>query len=275
MKIFDDSLNSLYFLLSNAHDRPLSIKKKGDSSMFKNIGNGTEMEATISSKGGMVTDFVWQGKSVIFRERQLGGKSRGGIPICMPFFGNPSQRFTGMRRHGFLRDEELRFVSVKDSKVVLEGRKDASNVFPWSVHYEIIVKIDQDLGLYLKLTVTRLKDGSGGLMPINPAFHPYFKNAGRQKVRSGKKLMSDFGNPSTRIPIDGKQVIINNGQLAIVMILGGDFNENSCLTLWSDDQLQYFCAEPVLTFPELFDTAKGQFLREGEESTIDCWIIPT
>jgi galactose mutarotase-like enzyme len=51
------------------------------------------------------------------------------------------------------------------------------------------------------------------------------------------------------------------------MLLGGDFGKSSHVALWSDN-IAYFCVEPMLTYPDDFDTPKGKYLKEEEGITL-------
>lgn len=243
--------------------------------MEKKIGSdGTYFIA--SSLGGMVREFVWQGIPIIYPERKVGEKSRGGIPICFPFFGKSPAAFSGIPQHGWLRHQELSCREESENHVIFRGSNEPSKQYPWLLEYEVRVSIDPEKGLDLALGVTRFPNGPLGPAPINIGFHPYFSNLGQSiAVVSQKDLAEEFHKESRKVPLNDV-IFINNGKWIIRMKTGGDFNEKSCVTLWSDDAEKYFCVEPVQTYPDRFDNPEGgKFLREGQRLEVSCSIEPT
>ena len=210
--------------------------------------------AIISSLGGTVTEFVWEGNNIIYPERKIGEKSRGGIPICFPYFGMPHERF-GTQKHGWLRNEELKLDCKTDNQIVLRGENEPTEKYPWRLRYCIKLLVGLS-GLKQSLTVKRLDDGKILSAPINPGFHPYFANHGNISVMINGERITNFPENSEKIAASDS-IIIDSGKYLIQMELGGNYNEKSCITLWSDNCREYSCIEPVLTWPNLFGAANG------------------
>lgn len=97
--------------------------------MIKTIGNN-DVYAVVSSVGGTVKEFVYHGENLIFQDRMVGDKSRGGIPICFPFFGKPIERFSGISQHGWLRHQELELHEGTQNCVVFGGENEITEEFP-------------------------------------------------------------------------------------------------------------------------------------------------
>lgn len=237
--------------------------------------NGDNSYAIISSVGGTVHRFVCNGKEVIFPFLTVDDKSRGGIPICFPFFGPPTQRFQTIPQHGWLRHEELRLIQASDTTVSFAGANKKSEAFPWLLEYRVIIKIELD-GLVLRLFVKRLKDGHFVKLPINPAFHPYFwsnpdsndRCIARCLARVGGRIITEYSKQSWKCPVNSP-ILINSGTQTVKMTLDGDFNQNSSLTHWSDNPDAFFCTEPKLTDEDAFDDPDaGSFLGEDETMEI-------
>ncbi|MCK4355120.1 hypothetical protein KAW43_02070 [Candidatus Parcubacteria bacterium] len=243
-----------------------------------------DSRATVSSVGGTVVEFVCQGTDIIYPQTiiERGGemKKRGGIPICVPFFGTPGPGFKRLRRHGWLRNQELAVVATSRNSVIFEGDNRYRKTYPWRIKYRVTVSMIEEGLLETKLRVTRMKDGVDSKAPINPAFHPYFANSsgGRTRIvdiNVYNPLFSAgievYPNGEARILRAPDGILINLGLKKVEMSLGGGFARGSCLVLWSDSN-KYFCVEPVLADPDSFNTPNGIFLKEKEWSTIVCLL---
>ena len=245
--------------------------------MLKIIGNNNVF-AVVSSVGATVKRFVRDGKELIFPERMVGDKFRGGIPICFPFFGKPIEAFSSFPRHGWLRHQELELYLYRDTsdQVVFVGENEVTEEFPWKLKYAVTISIDPMAGfLMLELVVERLLDGEYFRAPINPGFHPYFcsdfskppkYSIAKCLARVGSRVLTDFKKESEIITVDNP-ILVKSGERTLNMELGGDFNSASQLTLWSDNADEYFCVEPILMHPNVFaELEGGKFLSEGEKS---------
>jgi len=236
-------------------------------------------QAIVSPIGGQVISFVKDGKEVIYFQRIIGTKRRGGIPICFPFFGPPKPRFAGEHQHGWLRDQELDLYReiTPPIQVIFKGVREKMGAdlvkreryYPWSLEYWVATDLISRSSLGLTLRVRRMEDQIEEDAPINPAFHPYFSNLGRRAVKIGGKETENFSKDAKIVPLNGqKELLIDLGQ-KVNMTLKGDFGNKSCVTLWSDSD-EYFCVEPSLTHPDDFDTTKGEYLKQGETLTLGC-----
>lgn len=246
--------------------------------MIITIGN-ENVYAVVSLIGATVKEFVCHGENLIYPARLFNEKSRGGIPICFPFFGKSTDEFSGIPQHGWLRNQELELVEQSDIHVQLTGENEPTKEFPWKLKYFITITVDsEENSLLMELVVTRLADGEYFSAPINPGFHPYFcsdqLNAiayGMANVGNGN-IITDFPEQSVKIPV-GNPILIKSGTRIIEMVLEGDFSASSCLTLWSDNIEEYFCVEPVLTHPRVFSKLEGgEFLDEGERLEMVCFL---
>ncbi|MFA5961285.1 MAG: hypothetical protein WC848_01210 [Parcubacteria group bacterium] len=243
--------------------------------MLKTIGDKSTY-AVISSTGATVKEFVYHGKNLIYPERMVGEKSRGGIPICFPFFGKPIEALSSFPRHGWLRHQVLQLYWDVPNQVVFVGKNEVTKEFPWKLKYLVTISINPLAGsLTLKLAIERLRDGEYFRAPINPGFHPYFcsdfskpprHSIAKCLARVGSHVLTDFKKESEIIVVDSP-ILVKSGERTLSMELSGDFNSASQLTLWSDNADEYFCVEPILTHPNAFaDPENGKFLSEGEKS---------
>jgi galactose mutarotase-like enzyme len=235
----------------------------------KILGIGDTRAEVALDKGGMVTQFVYHGNKIIFPERSAGEKSRGGIPICFPFFG--ASPFEGIPKHGFLRRQTLAVIKEAENVIRLEGQNERLPSFPWIVRYEIDVIVLSDGQLIIQLRAERLNDGEKSDMPINPGFHPYFVSDSRVNyvakclARVGETVITEFPKASVKIPL-ARPLLARSAGRTVEMEIGGGFNADSCVTLWSDNPDQYFCVEPVLRYPDLLrDEERGRFLKQGDK----------
>ena len=242
-----------------------------------------QAQAIVSPIGGQVTSYIKDGKEIIYLQRMIGAKLRGGIPICFPFFGPPKPRFAGeIAQHGWLRDQELdiwhKVIEITPPiQVIFQGAREKNREsYPWSLEYWVATYLTSIGSLDLTLRVRRLEDGIEADAPINPAFHPYFSNLGRRAVKIGEDEREVSVGQDETIPLRGeKAIIVDLGEKKVQMVLDGDFGEQSCLTLWTDSG-QYFCVEPSLIHPDDFDAPKGRYLKQGQVLTLICrlYVLP-
>ncbi|MFH1036463.1 MAG: hypothetical protein V1756_00130 [Patescibacteria group bacterium] len=227
--------------------------------------------ALVSTLGGTVMDFSYQKINIIYPQRKVDiqgeKKSRGGIPICFPFFGPAINRFAGISQHGWLQSQGLIIKSLMESSITMTGSQ-RSEKFPWNLEYSVSVGVNPGI-LTVNLEVRRMQDSNPEDCPINPAFHPYFTNLGKREVKIGQQTYTDFLAESLIVPSE-RNVVIDNGLCKVQMSLGGDFSGNSRICLWSDDPDKYFCVEPMLAPMESFaDDDDGVFLAGKEIIRLD------
>lgn len=246
--------------------------------MLKTIGS-RESHAVISSVGATINTFVYRGENLIYPEGKIGEKSRGGIPICFPFFGKPPKNFSDIPQHGWLRKQELNLIEESEAYVVFSGVNERTSEFPWSLEYQIRVGILPTGCLMLNLITKRIKDGESRKAPINPGFHPYFcSNRSDDLVtkctaRIGSDVVTKFHKESVKTSV-AEPILVRSGSRTLKMVLCGDFSYDSSLTLWSDNAEEYFCVEPVLTHPDLFNKPRGgKFLGEMEQSEMTMYLV--
>jgi D-hexose-6-phosphate mutarotase len=233
---------------------------------------GIEQKALVSSLGGQVISFIDRGTEIIYLQRLIEEKVRGGIPICFPCFSTPKGRFAGkISQHGWLRNQILELAGRSNCMVDFQGENKNIESYPWRLEYHVSSAINLNGALQLELCVQRYRDGIGQGAPVNPGFHPYFVNLGKTAVRIGKKEITNFNDKAQRIPLEGqKNLIIDLGQKKVEMSLGGDFGEKSCVALWSDKPTAYFCVEPIFYNPDDFDTPRGKYLEQGDYLRLTC-----
>jgi len=230
--------------------------------MSVKIGN-KNVSITVALHGGTITHFIYHGEDIIFPHHFIGSlKTRGGIPVCFPFFGVPTEKFSQLPKHGWLRNQQLALINGTDHSVSLTGHNGhLTEVYPWQLEYTVTASITDTDGLLFKLEATRLDDGIKEPAPVNPGFHPYFSNLGKSEL-----VCCD--GTSKFVPAQ-KIHVIDLGSKKVKMTLSGDFNENSQFVLWSDVE-KYFCVEPILGDPQHFDTPRGKNLEIGERIMLGC-----
>lgn len=234
---------------------------------------------TVSDKGGKVIAYRWEGFDIIYPKKIVYGgnqKERYGIPICFPIFGPPPEKFAKeISQHGWLRDQYLNLVSKSDRSLTLMGVNKRKRAYRWLLRYQVTITVGAMGELEVKFQTERLHDGIEDDLPINVAFHPYFKNEnpGERAVTVGEKVMTDINEKALIIPAE-ERMIIDLGRRKVEMFLGGDFESDPHVALWSDSD-KYFCVEPILTHPDDFDTPKGRYLGQGEKITLICTINPS
>ncbi|TSC92038.1 MAG: hypothetical protein CEN90_153 [Parcubacteria group bacterium Licking1014_17] len=245
--------------------------------MIRIIEDG-DVSASVSSIGATVGSFSIHGKNIIYSKMTVGQKSRGGIPICFPFFGTPPEDFNAIPKHGWLRNQDFDLVEHSGDCIVFRGANEKMPGFPWLLEYRVTIRVRFYGSLILGLVAKRLKDGEFLHAPINPGFHPYFcadrsdEYMTRGIARVGSRVITDFCGKSSRIIAD-EPILVRSGEHKLKMILGGDFGPKSYLTLWSDNPDEYFCVEPTLTDPDVFtDSEYGRFLKEGEQLEMECCL---
>lgn len=136
--------------------------------------------ALISLQGAQVLSFVptggrellWLSPRAIYKK---GRAIRGGIPICLPWFG-VNRRQGGALKHGFarLRDWQYNGVLASSSESLTLGFSLCSTaadlvLFPWPFSAELHIEFTHCLTL--RLVVNNLAPEA---LPLNFAFHSYF-----------------------------------------------------------------------------------------------------
>ena len=245
----------------------MSLIKIGDKRVF----------AEASTTGSNLLRFSFHGLDIIFHPTDVGGKSRGGIFGCLPFFGSHDD-FPEISNHGWMRNQELEVENYSFNRLVLRGTNQGCGNYPWQLKYSMATSILREGCLAMTMVVERLNDGIEGLAPVNLGFHPYFcasqeKDGPACMVSVGNRIITSFHQTAEIIPVDGP-IIVRSGNRLILMTLVGAFNASSRLALWSDDPTKYFCVEPMQTHPDAFNNAKyGRFLAQGERIEITMYLM--
>ncbi|MDP2705662.1 MAG: hypothetical protein Q8O49_00430 [bacterium] len=247
------------------------------------ISNNGDTEARISSLGGTVVRFVRKGQDVFFPQQEIGGKIRGGMPLCAPWFGRSDR---GGKNHGYLRDTR----SFRDG---LQSKTESIFLFdlvsnkgyPWPLLTEVshmAYDCPADAGhgpfSFFRSTLKIIRSENDKIVdraPILPGFHPYFAGDASKvvvKIGNEQKEFGGFGEESRMIPFKangGNPVTIClPGRTIEMELVGPFFSFDSHLVFWSDSPSDYFCVEPILQNPAQFETEKGCYLAPGESLEI-------
>ncbi len=182
------------------------------------------------------------------------------------FFGSSPEGFEDISQHGWFRNLETTWNHETQAKVAShKSYKGEYKSFPWwlvaNIAHEVTSHRNEDI-LDTRLKLYRVS--SEGEMPINIAFHPYFKSDGKRDVFiNGEKHVVDVSTKAKCVKINSNdEIIIDTGKFRIKMILSG-YDYDTCLYLWGDAE-EYFCVEPVLTSPSCFNTKDGVWLDQKQ-----------
>jgi glucose-6-phosphate 1-epimerase len=139
--------------------------------------NGASGSATLALQGAHLLSFVpsggrellWLSPKAVFA---AGKAIRGGIPLCMPWFGRHPE---GLPAHGFARTSnwdvsEVEILSNGDIKVVLELHDTAATQALWPHDFVFRLALTVGRELSLDLSVENLSDTAA---PFSQAFHSY------------------------------------------------------------------------------------------------------
>lgn len=225
--------------------------------------------AAVSDLGGTVRKLTRNGTDILFPYRMVGdGKSRGGLPLCAPWFGSSPR---GPKKHGFLRDSRPCERMISNERAALAYFLPGTDGYPWSLKCVTMTHIYREYHLQFMLRMERMLDGIHGAAPVCPAFHPYFPFRGNEtRVIIGEHTFTGFPSEGRCIPLNGQRwIVVRSPQQTIEIELLGDFENSreSQVVLWSDSPETYVCVEPVLG-STAFDTARGRYLREGESCEV-------
>lgn len=218
----------------------------------------------VFDRGSTVTNFRVDKRDIFFPWQTRMEKARGGCPICAPWFGK-SERGP---HHGHLRNLENGACEKIDSAAArMFFNRPGDNGYPWPMRYMVTTRLGEEGTMTVMLMIERGKDGIEESAPVNPGFHPYFccDDAGKVKVWMAGKTYSGFEEKARMIPVEDTQVMISSPGLNMKMLLLSGFRKgHSQLVFWTDNKDKYFCLEPILEDPSLFDTPQGRHLNQGE-----------
>lgn len=149
-----------------------------------------EASAKISVYAAQVLSFkpVGETEDVMFVSQkayyEAGRATKGGIPICWPWFGPDPERL-GRASHGFVRDRlwnllSTEAVSAGETKVRLGVTASEETQEIWPESFELVIEIV----VGARLTVTLITENTGDrAFSITQAFHAYFTIGDINNVR--------------------------------------------------------------------------------------------
>ena len=136
--------------------------------------------ALISLQGAQVLSFCPKGEDDLLWLSPLetfrsGAAIRGGIPLCLPWFG-VNRRDPTLAKHGFARSQCWSLENVAEAEdgalhlcFVFQPGADDLEDFPWLFTAQLDVRLSDSLQLSLSL-----KNESAEAMPLSFAMHSYF-----------------------------------------------------------------------------------------------------
>jgi galactose mutarotase-like enzyme len=231
------------------------------------IKNGNA-EAAMAALGGIVATFSENGNEIFYPWWATEKKSRGGCPLCAPWFGKSPR---GEKNHGYLRDLTSSGIIADENKVESKFDGPQNDLYPWKLQYTTTAILDSNGTLRIGLEIERMNDGVPGAAPVLPGFHPYFtcKNADKVNVIIAGKNYSGFHVDSKMFTVEEPVILIEMPDKKIKMMLEGAFlKSKSCVVLWTDLPQEYVCVEPILEDEKLFDTPAGHYLNENEKISL-------
>jgi len=229
--------------------------------------------ATVDTTGAWVAD-LGAGEDNIFYPRFINpeGKFRGGMHVCLPYFGLPDRmKRSGNPQHGYAREVEwdlkeepnaaqvtLTHMAVNGefsglSSTITYGISEANNDSPWDHSFYSTIRFD----------------ATDGYCVVAPGFHPYFSGLiGFDDLEPDYPVLS-FDGIATH---DKRRVIQlqNTAGYAIELVTEGmDEAVN-----WSDNPDKYVCVEPICTMLDPFTDANrnSYLLRPADHIRFDLII---
>lgn len=239
----------------------------------------------ISPKGGTVTQWLVDGRNVLFPEQlvQIGDKIklRGGIPVMHPNFGTPPKGID-LQKHGFLRHKILGTAEKGRSNLLAYyDSRDDGTVADFSFPHSVIVSASiLETTLKHGVEIRNLSKQLGSKMPIGTGIHPYFrlpKGTGDIELRNsfvqitgeyGPRIIAD--NPPGYITINAHGLGHIHMRILALFYDGKRQPEKQItLVIWTDGGKNekgesYVCVEPVVADPKVFNTKEGFFIEPGK-----------
>ncbi len=218
-----------------------------------------ETKATISKVGGTIVSFSVDGEDVLYPRQMVGEKTRGGCPICAPWFGSSPR---GPKRHGFLRDLEASECLIRGTNAVeLTFDHPGNEGYLWHLLFSTSITVGNG-ELSMLFRMRRGPDDNRDPAPVLPAFHPYFpcKDVSGVRVLMGKDEHRGFSEKARAVPLSNRVVLIETSEAGKKIKMELFSVDEVRLVLWTDAPDKYVCVEPVFGKRELFDTREGRFL---------------
>ncbi len=178
MSAFKQLIETAGIKLANSTELYPALHQPGDAGLPMLVVENTLGRAVIALQGAHLMAFqpagqremLWISPKTVL---EAGKPIRGGIPLCMPWFGPGSD---GKSMHGFARTMEWSLVAAEvmendATRLVLELTGDASTNELWP--YAFAFRLEAIVGSELGLSMTVENTGST-VAPLAFAFHTYF-----------------------------------------------------------------------------------------------------
>jgi D-hexose-6-phosphate mutarotase len=204
-----------------------------------------DISATIDPQGAWLTQLQISGRDILFPRQTFtlpdgSSKVRGGSHVCFPNFGPGGD--SGLPQHGFARTSRWQVARQSANRVelVLEGVDGDYDDAEVRLTYELL-----ENGIGMSLYV---ENQGSDVLPICPAFHPYYATTASESVVDGKHYDHT----------DLAEARFLNGPVEGLMTGGVRFEVRqqnlSQWVLWTDSLGDYVCLE---------STAVGNGFEEG------------
>lgn len=130
---------------------------------------------------GESTDLMFVSENAYY---QTGKATKGGIPICWPWFG-PDPEGKGRASHGFVRNRMWTLLAAESSPtgettVRLGMSPSEETLAIWPCQFDLVMEVV--VGEQLAVTLTTKNTGDTAF-PITQAFHTYFRTGDIGKVK--------------------------------------------------------------------------------------------
>ena len=221
--------------------------------------DGTTSSVTMRpSRGGIITSLVLQGKELLFLDRatleKKEGSVRGGIPILFPNAGAVnSEKFSGLPRHGFVRDCDTWHGEKTDTGLIetIVFDTPAHLAYPYCFSLAIEISLSRDGSCVLSQKVISLETDK--TIPIAMGLHPYFAVTHEMKkdiafdFPGGDTLTRDVdvwsNGETTYIDTPSSEVVIHFPKATFAMHVSPEYKK---LWVWSPEGGDYVCVEPMM-----------------------------
>lgn len=226
----------------------------------------------LSPQGGVVTNWRVGAMDILYPQQIVAvgneQKLRGGVHVCFPNFGEVPRRHR-LPKHGFVRGldgiKQSDPTFVESTVTFAKGKKGN-----WR-HCKVKIAASLQEGgrqLRYSLRADLEKNRDVETLPFNLGMHPYFSTPyGEAMLHVGGSSYPIQGliEEPRYIPYGGRAALSIPGCGAIEIWADHRLAplRTAHLVLWRDS-IEYVCVEPILELPEVFDTARGSYLRAGE-----------
>jgi len=195
-----------------------------------------DIAASIDLQGAWLTRLQSAGQDVLFPRQSFmlqdgSTKLRGGSHVCFPNFGPGGA--SGLPQHGFARTSTWHVAEQSESTVELMLET------PEGEYADVEVRLTYELlenGLSMAL---RLVNNGSNVVPVSPAFHPYFATTANESIVQGDSYAHVDLNEAVFLigPVEGLDISDRRYTLR---------QENlPQWVLWTDGLGGYVCLEPT------------------------------